>query len=59
MTADILRRLKALETTTGDRLKPLPTIVPASTTDEEIEALQRACVEVFRASDPALVDNFV
>ena len=59
MTAGILRRLKALETTTGDLPKPLPTILPDSATDAEIEALQHHGIEVFRASDPALFDAFV
>ncbi len=57
--ADILRRLKALETTTGDILKPLPTILPDTASDAEVEALQRAGVKVFRAGEPAMVDYFV
>jgi hypothetical protein len=38
---------------------PLPTIVPAGTSDEDIERMQARGIVVFRESDPDIVEAFV
>ncbi len=53
-------RLLALESLDGgDGAKPLPQLVPDSTTDTELARLRRHCREVYRESDPAFIQLFV
>ena len=53
MTAALCRRLLALETRDSDHAKPLPMVVPDTTTDDELAKLRKHGREVFRESDPA------
>lgn len=58
--ASIDARLLALESLgSDDRAKPLPQVLPDSTTDKELERLRQHGREVFRESDPAFIDLFV
>ena len=58
--ASLDARLLALEGLgSGDHAKPLPHVVPDSTTDTELARLGQHCREGFRESDPALIDLFV
>ena len=59
MTAALCRRLLALETRDSDQAKPLPQVVPDSTTDKELARLRQHGREVFRESDPAYIDHFI
>ena len=58
--ASLDARLLALESLgSGDHAKPLPKVVPDSTTDTELARLRQHGREVFRESDPAFIDLFV
>ena len=59
MTNALHRRLLALETRASDQAKPLPQVVPDSTTDDELAKLRKHGREVFRESDPAYIDHFI
>ena len=59
MTVALYRRLLALETRASDQAKPLPQVVPDSTTDRELARLRKHGREVFRDSDPAYIDHFI
>ena len=59
MTAALCRRLLALETRDSDHAKPLPMVVPDTTTDDELAKLRKHGREVFRESDPAYIDHFI
>ena len=51
MTAALCRRLLALETRDSDQAKPLPQVVPESTTDRELARLRQHGREVYRMAD--------
>ena len=58
--ASLDARLLALESLgSGDQAKPLPQVVPDSTTDDELAKLRKHGREVFRESDPAYIDHFI
>ncbi len=60
MTRTLDARLLALETDReGGGAKPLPCLVPDTTTDAELDRMRRDGREVYRESDPAFIDRFV
>ena len=59
MTAAIKRRLAALESTTAAMPRPLPVIVPDTTTDADLHALRRRGVDAYRASDHDFFELFL
>ena len=52
-------RLRALERATADQSMLLPLVVPDDTSDDELQRLRQQGRQVFRASDPELVNAFV
>ena len=60
MTTALNRRLLVLESLdSGDTAKPLPEVVPDSTTDIELARLRKNGREIYRESDPAFIELFV
>lgn len=51
MTAALCRRLLALETRDSNQAKPLPQVVPDSTTDRELVRLRQHGRHVYRVAE--------
>ena len=60
MTAAVERRLQALERGDGTEAgRPLPVVLPASASDDELAALCRRGIDAYREGDPALLELFI
>jgi hypothetical protein len=60
MTATLERRLSALERDAAPaKARCLPTVLPATADDDELEAWRSRSTEVFREDDPELYELFL